>query len=341
MMNQVWHCTPTSAGSSSLCPKNTQTTSTAKYGSAQLLKTPSPSIPNLSDNKTSMVPHTHFSRVYNDTKRAALAALLVFSLHETPIRSMHQQCLGEIRVCVQPPKTPTLDYPQPIQRDLKYGATHPLQWSRFFLPPRNCPEECTDNTHHEIWECAAAQDLNPRPSASYTMTVGVATLCSFSLHETDPKNAQTMTMGVHTRPRPPDIQISTTHTTMKQVQHHTPTSVFPFVKPTSDKRTDKAQVKCAHVRSHTRSHHSTIGNQYNDETYPAPHTRFSSKCTDPTQGKLWEHTAAQDPLTFDSPHTTCLLQQDPTTQYPTRQMHKPGLGQNMGVCSLPDPLTLE
>ncbi|KAF9508759.1 hypothetical protein BS47DRAFT_1365750 [Hydnum rufescens UP504] len=139
-------------------PKNAQTTSTAKYGSAQLPKTPTRT---LYDNKTSTVPHTRFGgdlhyvipdptnaqarlrakhrnarfggclarlgelfhyAVYHDAKRAALAALLALFMVLSPSTKPDK---AEIRAHAQPLKTPTSDSPRSIW--IKHGATHPLR----------------------------------------------------------------------------------------------------------------------------------------------------------------------------------------------------------------------
>ncbi|KAF9520901.1 hypothetical protein BS47DRAFT_1357275 [Hydnum rufescens UP504] len=70
----------------------------AKYGRARSHPGPQPSrIPNPYNDESSTAPHPLRQRT-------------------TKHRS------------AQPPKTPTLEYPQPIRRRNKYGATHPLQW---------------------------------------------------------------------------------------------------------------------------------------------------------------------------------------------------------------------
>ncbi|KAF9508991.1 hypothetical protein BS47DRAFT_1365593 [Hydnum rufescens UP504] len=81
------------------------------------------------DDKMSTVPHTRFggfshsvkppSKESVDKARAKYSAthLLqqIFSLCKTPVQRIHRQGLGEIQACMQPLKTLTLDYSQPIQ----------------------------------------------------------------------------------------------------------------------------------------------------------------------------------------------------------------------------------
>ncbi|KAF9514381.1 hypothetical protein BS47DRAFT_1361761 [Hydnum rufescens UP504] len=67
--------------------------------------------------------HTHFG-----------GCIRFFLPPRNPTRRMHRQRTTKHR-SAQPPKTPTLKYPQPIRRQNKYGATHPLRFSHSAKPP--------------------------------------------------------------------------------------------------------------------------------------------------------------------------------------------------------------
>ncbi|KAF9503883.1 hypothetical protein BS47DRAFT_1369210, partial [Hydnum rufescens UP504] len=69
----------------------------------------------------------------------------VFSLRETPIQRIRGQGPGEIRACAQPPRTSTLAYPQPLQQQIKYGATP----TSVLSPSAKPNPENAQTTHHE------------------------------------------------------------------------------------------------------------------------------------------------------------------------------------------------
>ncbi|KAF9506687.1 hypothetical protein BS47DRAFT_1367199 [Hydnum rufescens UP504] len=84
----------------------------AKYGHVRSHPGPQPSrIPNPYNDESSTAPHTHFG-----------GCIRFFLPLRNPTRRMHRQRTTKHR-SAQPPKTPTLEYPQPIRRRNKYGAT--------------------------------------------------------------------------------------------------------------------------------------------------------------------------------------------------------------------------
>ncbi|KAF9507552.1 hypothetical protein BS47DRAFT_1366552 [Hydnum rufescens UP504] len=101
------------------------------------------------------------------------------------------------------------------------------------------PEQCTDNTHREIWERAATQDpntldylQNTRRRLKYGATHPLRRVCGniMYLHCAipDPTNAQIRPRAKHGSaqpPRPPTLDYP--HLT-KQIRHHTPASAAPL-----------------------------------------------------------------------------------------------------------------
>ncbi|KAF9506686.1 hypothetical protein BS47DRAFT_1367198 [Hydnum rufescens UP504] len=88
---------------------------------------------------------------YNDESSTAPHPLRFFLPPQNPIQRMHRQCTTKYR-SAQPPKTPTLKCPQPIQRQNEYGATHPPKWV-FSL--RETPiQRIRGQGLGEIWACA-------------------------------------------------------------------------------------------------------------------------------------------------------------------------------------------
>ncbi|KAF9508476.1 hypothetical protein BS47DRAFT_1365946 [Hydnum rufescens UP504] len=112
--------------------------------------------------------------------RSCVALLDPFSLRETPAELSTDEAQGEIRGHAQPPRTPTLAYPQPPQQQIKYGAAHPLQ--------RVC---------------------------------GNPGLGPFSLHETDPKNAQTTSTAKYRSTQPPKTPTRTLYDNETSTAPHT------------------------------------------------------------------------------------------------------------------------
>ncbi|KAF9507131.1 hypothetical protein BS47DRAFT_1366879 [Hydnum rufescens UP504] len=102
---------------------------TRRSGSSLPLKNPSQIMRRQGPEKNMGVHAAtqHFNpNPYNDESSMAPHPLRFFLPPQNPIRRMHRQCTTKYR-SAQPPKTPTLECPQPIQQRNEYGATHPLR----------------------------------------------------------------------------------------------------------------------------------------------------------------------------------------------------------------------
>ncbi|KAF9520902.1 hypothetical protein BS47DRAFT_1357276 [Hydnum rufescens UP504] len=201
--------------------------------------------------------HTHFG-----------GCIRFFLPPRNPIRRMHRQCTTKYR-SAQPPKTPTLECPQPIRRRNEYGATHPL-W-RVFLTLRNPhPKNPRTRLGRNTGVCAATQDLNPRVSPTPTMTNQVRRHTPTSVlspsTKPNPENAQTTHHETQecAATQDPDSRVPTTHTMAKQVRCHTPTSAIFSLRKTPIQRIHGKARKYRHACSHPRPNSRTIRNQYNE-----------------------------------------------------------------------------
>ncbi|KAF9504964.1 hypothetical protein BS47DRAFT_1368414 [Hydnum rufescens UP504] len=136
-------------GSFSLCetdPKNTQTTSTAKYGSAQPPKTPTRT---LYDNETSMAPHLlRRGHPLCDTQPNKCTGQAQGQTQERPL----WRVFGTIRFFLPPPNPTRLKYgracshsrPQPLTPHNLYES-NTVPHTRFGGPSPECPAHKYDN----------------------------------------------------------------------------------------------------------------------------------------------------------------------------------------------------
>ncbi|KAF9510135.1 hypothetical protein BS47DRAFT_96900 [Hydnum rufescens UP504] len=192
------------------------------------------------------VPHTRFGGCV-----AILAEL--FSITgsllppRNPRRIMHRQGPGEIRGHAQPPMTPNLACPQPLQQRIKQR------------PPRN-PER------------TAAQDLNSRVSATYTKTKQIRrhTLASAGVAILGASIAR----DEYERTQPPG---SRTYTTTNQIQDHTRCGGcgnIRYLLPASSPARSHARrgPRCdTGVRSHPKAQPPNAPTVYNNTLDTAPH----------------------------------------------------------------------
>ncbi|KAF9519577.1 hypothetical protein BS47DRAFT_1358160 [Hydnum rufescens UP504] len=171
-------------GSFSLRSKNAQTTSTTKYRERTAAQTPTR---NLYDNETRTAPHTRFG----GDLHAAIS---------DPTNAL-TRCRAKRR-SAQLPRPRLL-----IIRNAIYMTTQQI-WC-------HTPAE-VDNAHPEIRERAAAQDPNPRPSASYTTRIKynathppkrVLSPCA----KPHPKPAQTKAKAKYGRTQAPESPAPNTH----------------------------------------------------------------------------------------------------------------------------------
>ncbi|KAF9510463.1 hypothetical protein BS47DRAFT_1364564 [Hydnum rufescens UP504] len=257
-------------------PMNAPTRRRVKCRSVQLPRPPTFDYPqcNLYDYATNTVPHTRQS------------GLDSFSLRETALKNTQTTPTPKYG-SVLPPKTQTLDHPQVLS---PYAKPHPKPAQMKAKAKYGCtqaPESPAPNTHGD-----RHNKLNMIP---YAAAAGL-----FSHHETSPAqeyiDKAQGEIWVHTQP--PKTTLKHLYTTTNRIR------LSPSVKPPCDECTDKARANYGHLHSHARFQHSTIHNQYNDESNTEPHTRQStfSHCetppkasTDEAQGKILTYAATRKP----------------------------------------------
>ncbi|KAF9518837.1 hypothetical protein BS47DRAFT_1358690 [Hydnum rufescens UP504] len=223
--------------------------------------------------------------------RGCVALLDPFSLCETPAELSTDEAQGEIRGRTQPPRTPTLVYPQPPQRRIKYGAAHLLRrvCGNLDLGPFSLRE--TDPKNAQTASTTKYGSAQPPKTPTRTLydnktSTAPHTRRSGDLHYMipDPTNAQARLRAKHGSvqpPRPPDPQVSATYTTTNQIRCQTPASagvwhdevLSPSTKP------DKAEIRARMQPLKTPA--SDSHDLYGSNT--VPHTRFGGSLPFPTQ----------------------------------------------------------
>ncbi|KAF9508992.1 hypothetical protein BS47DRAFT_1365594 [Hydnum rufescens UP504] len=161
-----------------------------------------------------------------------------FSLRETPAELSTDEAQGEIRGRAQPPRTPTLTYPQPPQQQIKYGAAHPLQ--QVCGNPGSGPFSLRETDLKNAQTTSTAKYGSAQPPKTPTRTLydnetstAPHTRFGGDLHYVipDPTNAQARLRAKHRSaqpPRPPNPQVPATYMTTNQIRCQTPALAGSF-----------------------------------------------------------------------------------------------------------------
>ncbi|KAF9510255.1 hypothetical protein BS47DRAFT_1364655 [Hydnum rufescens UP504] len=181
---------------------------------------PAPARTDNDDTRKEEAPHTHCGRGVTLDQQTRMNPA------PAPARTNDDDYWGEIHKCAQPHKTPMIDYPPPIKRGLKYGATHPLKRVcgniRLFLPPRNPAPIKAETMSMAKYRACSHPDPNPRVSIQHPHTrFGGCVVTSGPFPKRKPaqqRHARALNTKFDVQPPKPQVL----NMTMDLISYHTP-----------------------------------------------------------------------------------------------------------------------